>query len=392
MSKIDALILDAGFSSLPLLQASMSFGHSVGVCSGKLSDPGHLLAKKSFPINYANREEVLKLARKENIQAILPGVTDMSYLSGAWIAEQLGLPGFDSTDTTNLLLKKDKFRVYAQRKGFPVPNAVTSVEAANQLHYPILVKPTDAYSGRGVVQVNQKENVKEAYQTAIRESVSGEAVLEEFKEGSLHSHSAFIRDGRIACEFFVNEFCTIYPYQVNSSCLNIQMDETLKNRISDCLQALVSDLQLCDGLLHTQFIYNGKDFWLIEVTRRCPGDLYSQLVQYSTNIAYSTLFVAPFFRHSVPISEYRPALKRFISRHTVSTSESVPFMALQCERAPCRVIEAVLLKTCGEVLQAAPQDRAGIIFSEFKNVEEMSFHTQFLKDYFFVKSTFARQE
>ncbi|MCI4030789.1 ATP-grasp domain-containing protein [Dickeya dianthicola] len=392
MSTIDALMLDAGFSALPLLEACLEQGVAIGVCSGKPGDPGHVRATRSIVEDYSDKEAILGIVRKENIKAILPGVTDISYETGAWVAESLGMPGFDSVETTTILLKKDAFRAYAQRKGLPIPKAVRDIESVGQLSYPILVKPVDAYSGLGISQVQREQDILPAYQSAASASVSGQVVIEEFKQGSLHSHSAFIRNGEIVCEFFVDEYCTVYPYQVNSSCVAHQMSEALKNAVSDCINSIVADLKLCDGLLHTQFIVNGDDFWLIELTRRCPGDLYCQLIRYSTDIPYAEYFVAPFLSLPSTFANKRPAARHYVARHTVSVAEKTIFNALRYHQLPGELLESVVLKKSGEVLNPAPGDRAAVVFMTFDDKAHLLKNTGNLKYHLVVSHSFLGKE
>ncbi|MCI4186125.1 carbamoyl-phosphate synthase small subunit [Dickeya dianthicola] len=392
MSTIDALMLDAGFSALPLLEACLEQGVAIGVCSGKPGDPGHVRATRSIVEDYSDKEAILGIVRKENIKAILPGVTDVSYETGAWVAESLGMPGFDSVETTTILLKKDAFRAYAQRKGLPIPKAVRDIESVGQLSYPILVKPVDAYSGLGISQVQREQDILPAYQSAASASVSGQVVIEEFKQGSLHSHSAFIRNGEIVCEFFVDEYCTVYPYQVNSSCVAHQMSEALKNAVSDCINSIVADLKLCDGLLHTQFIVNGDDFWLIELTRRCPGDLYCQLIRYSTDIPYAEYFVAPFLSLPSTFADKRPAARHYVARHTVSVAEKTIFNALRYHQLPGELLESVVLKKSGEVLNPAPGDRAAVVFMTFDDKAHLLKNTGNLKYHLVVSHSFLGKE
>lgn len=388
MSTIDALMLDAGFSALPLLEACLDQGVAIGVCSGKPGDPGHIRATRSIVEDYSDKEAILGIVRKENVKAILPGVTDVSYETGAWVAESLGMPGFDSVETTNILLRKDEFRSYAQRKGLPVPTAVRDIACAGQLSYPILVKPVDAYSGRGITLVQCEQDILPAYQLAASSSASGQIVIEEFKQGSLHSHSAFIRNGEIACEFFVNEYCTVYPYQVDSSCVAHQMSEALRNAVSDCINSIVADLKLCDGLLHTQFIANGDNFWLIELTRRCPGDLYCQLIRYSTDIPYAEYFVAPFLSSPTTFANKRPPAHHYVARHTVSVSEKTIFNALRYHKLPGELLESVVLKKSGEILNPAPGDRAAVVFMTFADQTQLLGNTEGLKHHLNVCHSF----
>lgn len=377
-----ALMLDAGFASLPLQQAVKTAGFRTLVCSGKAHDAGMLTADAVCIQNYADSEAVLAIAHEHKITALLPGVTDVSYLSGCRVAHALGLPGFDTPDVSDTIFLKDKFRAWALRKGLPVPQAAWNAEQARRLTLPLLVKPVDAYSGNGITKVTDWTMLEAAIETARNASPGKQYVVENFCEGALYSHSAFIRNGEIVCEFFVDEYCTVYPWQVNSSSLSQKLSPEIRDSVSECMQSIVSDLQLVDGLLHTQFIASEGRFWLIELTRRCPGDLYSRLIELSTGVAYADGFVSPFLGKSLPVMPRRPVQKRSIARHTVSVNRPMRFTGFAFKPLPADLIEVIPLTSPGSLVGPAPGDRAGLIFAEFKDNATLLQMTPKLKDYF----------
>lgn len=375
------LILDAGFASVPLQKAIKASGYTSMVCSGKANDAGMQIADAVFLQNYADVDAVLAIAREQKITALSPGVTDVSYLTGSRVACELGLPGFDTPDVSEIIFMKDHFRSWAEKKGYPIPGAAHSVEAARHLSFPLIVKPVDAYSGIGITKITELSQLEDAFSLACNASPSKKGVIETFCEGALHSHSAFIRDGKIACEFFVDEYCTVYPWQVNSSSLSQTLTDKMRDRVSECMQSIVTDLNLVDGLLHTQFIANEEQFWLIELTRRCPGDLYSHLIELSTGEAYSLAFVAPFLGLEHRFSAFRPKHVRAIARHTVSAAQLTRFSGFNFLPLPANIIEVIPLKLPGEPLKAAPADRAGLIFAEFADYSTLATMTPELKHY-----------
>ncbi|QKZ98620.1 ATP-grasp domain-containing protein [Enterobacter cloacae] len=377
-----AMILDAGFASLPLQQAIKAAGFRTLACSGKAQDAGMKYADATCVQNYADSDAVLAIARTEKITALSPGVTDVSYLSGCRVAQALGLPGFDEPDVSDLLFLKDRFRKWASAQGYPIPQAAGSLQEARAMAFPLLVKPVDAYSGKGISLIHQPSELDEAVNIARAASAGGECVIETFCQGALYSHSAFIRGGQIVCEFFVDEYCTVYPWQVNSSCLSVNLSEPMRDRISECMQAIVSDLNLVDGLLHTQLIADEEAFWLIEVTRRCPGDLYSKLIEFSTGIDYCREFVAPFIGEQSAFAHRRPARQRYIARHTVSSERQSRFFGFSYASLPATVMQVVPLKQPGDELGPAPGDRAGLVFAEFTELTAMARYTPQLKNYF----------
>jgi len=381
-----ALILDAGFASLPLQQAVKTAGFRTLVCSGKAHDAGMLTADITCEQNYADSEAVLKIAQQHKVAALLPGVTDVSYLSGCRVAHSLGLPGFDAPDVSDTIFLKDKFRAWALSKGLPVPQAAWTDEQARQLNLPLLVKPVDAYSGNGITKVTDWAMLDAAIETARNASPGKQYVVENFCEGALYSHSAFIRNGEIVCEFFIDEYCTVYPWQVNSSSLSQNLSPDMRDSVSECMQSIVSDLRLVDGLLHTQFIASEDQFWLIELTRRCPGDLYSRLIELSTGVNYAGWFVAPFLGKSSPAVPRRPVQTRNIARHTVSVNRAMRFTGFAFKSLPADLIEVIPLTRPGTLVQPAPGDRAGLIFAEFRDDAALRQMTPHLKDYFLLNT------
>lgn len=381
-----ALILDAGFASLPLQQAVKTAGFRTLVCSGKAHDAGMLTADITCEQNYADSEAVFRIAQQHTVAALLPGVTDVSYLSGCRVAHSLGLPGFDAPDVSDTIFLKDKFRAWALSKGLPVPQAAWTDEQARQLSLPLLVKPVDAYSGNGITKVTDWAMLDAAIETARNASPGKQYVVENFCEGALYSHSAFIRNGEIVCEFFVDEYCTVYPWQVNSSSLSQNLSPDMRDSVSECMQSIVSDLRLVDGLLHTQFIASEDQFWLIELTRRCPGDLYSRLIELSTGVNYAGWFVAPFLGKSSPAVPRRPVQTRNIARHTVSVNRAMRFTGFAFKSLPADLIEVIPLTRPGTLVQPAPGDRAGLIFAEFRDDAALRQMTPHLKDYFLLNT------
>jgi biotin carboxylase len=382
----NALLLDAGFSAAPLIAClnrqsywSMSMG-------ARALDPGHALAREAVIADYSDQAAVLALCKTRKIEHLIPGVTDVAYLTGACVAEKLGFSGFDPLETAQRLIDKQAFRLYAQSKGFPVPKMADTPEAAETLGFPLMVKPVDAYSGLGLEKIMDRKGLRPAFANARRYSKKQMVIAEEFVEGSLHSHSAFLRAGGIARDFFVDEFCTVYPWAVNCSHLSRALPETLKKTVRECITDLARDLRLVDGLLHTQFIFRRPDFSLIEITRRYPGDLYGRLIQKSCGFSYFAAYLQPFLPASAGEDfDLRRAGLRHIARHTVSrATEGGTYAGVRLRALPtqARLLDVVSCKPVGEPVRAAPHDRAAVAFLEFRREDALLTETALLAQYF----------
>jgi carbamoylphosphate synthase large subunit len=378
------LLCDANFCVLPILQSIMSKGHHLSVVGSLLSDPAHQIANKSVPINYADVELLEKHIIENKYDFIVPGCNDRSYLSLAQTAEKLNYPGFDKYETVLTIHHKDKFRAFAESHNYPVSKAVNDFSKIDSLKFPIIIKPVDSFSGKGTNKVEKLEDVKKYWGEAQEFSTTGDIVAEEFVEGKLYSHSAFIKNKKIVVDFFVNEYCTVYPYQVNSSNIATQLSQKVQQELREWTEQFAQDLDLVDGLVHTQFISDNEAFSLIEIARRCPGDLYSQLIQKSTGLNYAELYSMPFIGEELP-NTIEKKENRFFSRHTVSADKECIFISSGVN-LECKNIQNVQLKYSGHKMKPAPFDKSGIYFIEHDNIQEMEDKTEKLKNYIILEA------
>ncbi len=372
------LLCDANFCVLPILKSIMSKNNRLSVVGSLLSDPAHKIANNSISINYADVDILNNHISKEAYDFIVPGCNDRSYLSLAKIAEKLNYPGFDKYETVLTIHYKDKFRVFAEKQNYPVPRAVNDILKVYTLKFPIIIKPVDSFSGKGINKVEAIEDVNLFWKEAENFSQSGIVVAEEFVDGKLYSHSAFIKNKKIIVDFFVNEYCTVYPYQVNSSNCTTELRQKIQNGLREWTEQFAQDLDLVDGLIHTQFISDNNSFSLIEIARRCPGDLYSQLIQKSTGVNYVELYSMPFIGEELPDNVEKKENK-FISRHTVSVNKECVFISSEVNLNN-KKIQNIQLKCSGEKMKSAPFDKSGIYFIEHNTSKEMEDLTEKLKD------------
>lgn len=366
-----ALLAGTSFSAIPLYHALKSHSIALSVCGNATNDPCHSYDSTSFLVDYSDKDALLDIVKSESFDYLIPSCNDYAYLSSSWVAEQLGLPGYDTFETTLILHNKQQFRNFTQQHGYPVPKAVELKQGHKfdtmNLRFPLLVKPTDSFSGRGVTKVMNENELSAATDNAKNVSRNNSVVVEEFVEGTLHSHSCFIQNGDIFYSIMADEFCSIYPYQVNCSNIPSKIPTAVQKKIHNCISDLIKQLNLVDGLLHTQLIIEGNQFWLIECMRRAPGDLYGQMVSLATGIEYSDLYVKPFINEPVPPVNAREITKN-IARHTLSTSRAQPYRGFTIKNPKLfNQFSSIPLKESGHKLNPAPYDKAGIIFAELES-------------------------
>ena len=80
------------------------------------------------------------------------------------------------------------------------------------------------------------------------------------------------------------------------------------NQIVLELERFARKLNLTDGILHAQIIANQLDFFIIELTRRCSGDLYPVPVEMVTNVPWSKVILKSFMGKKVKAYEIKNSI------------------------------------------------------------------------------------
>lgn len=365
------ILLDTNFSAKPIYDYLIKTGAEVLVVGANPRPQDSLarLVDNYINLDYSNVIEVKKLISTLNIDYLVPGGNDFSYKICSEISKDMGFYNIDLPEVNDQLINKEKFRKFTADLGVHAPRLLEYNEIKTKL--PVIIKPADAYSGHGMTVISDFDEVKiqNAVKLAEQFSNSQSYLIEEFIQGQLFSHSAFVADGVIIKDFIVEEHCIVNPYVVDTSRVVNNFDAKILEQIRSDISVLVRKLDLKDGLIHSQFICDGRSFWIIEVTRRCPGDLYSKLIEYSTGFPYAEYYSKPFLNLKIDFADKKiPEIP--ILRHTITQSRASYFSSLSFS-IPILIKEYIQLVETGYKVEESPYGRIGVMFLRTNTKEDM---------------------
>jgi len=368
MSKV--LLVDTNFSATPIHDYLVSEGHEVFVVGGNSQDALAKSAERYVPLDYSDIDRTRALIEELGIDYLIPGCNDQSYRVCSSLNENSRYPGIDRLDTSETINHKQRFREFTQMHGLPVPHLLDTKNIGTR--WPVIVKPVDAYSGHGVriLRDGQADEIEAAIQHAREYSRTGSYLVEDYVDGQLYSHSAFLKQQNIIRDIIVEEHGTANPFVVDTSRVIPDPSPTMLQAVRESITTLARALNLHDGLIHTQFILSGENIWLVEVTRRCPGDLYSQLIELSTGTNYVENYVRPFLGQPY---RFEPgfASPALIMRHTISNPEPFTLHAVRF-LIPLHIEKLVPISLTGDRLNASPFGRVAILFARTDNHKYMN--------------------
>ena len=359
---INTLLVDTNRGSIPIYEELIKLGHKVTVVGRDSNEPLARVCNNFTSLDYSNVDELRNFIQEKNFNFFIPGCTDLSYRVLSEIMG--GSNNIDELIKCRTIFDKEKFKKLANNLNLSVPNTITK-DNINDFK-DIIIKPIDSHSGIGIERI--KSPTLDKVETSINNSKikakSEDIIIEEYIDGQLYSHSAVIKDNSIIEDFFIKEDNSKGYFHVDTSCVADNLETGIINGIRREVNLIIRKLSLTSGIFHTQFIRKGSNFYLLECTRRCPGDLYSLLVKLSTGYNFAKSYLSSFINES--IYQYKNQ-EKYIIRHTIYDDSGL-FSSLNF-KYPVKLVSFYPLISTFE-LASTRGKRVAICFFESETLEE----------------------
>lgn len=386
------LILGGGHSDIPLIKSAKKMGYYVITSGNDINALGHKYSDEYIGCDYSDKVAMLKIVEKLKVDEICPCANDFSAVSCSYISEKTGIGNFDPYKVSKIIHRKDEYRKFAQENGINTPRAKgfhSISEVMNEIEkfsFPIIIKPVDLSGGKGISKVEylDKSEIKEKVKVAFMVSKANKIVVEEFIEGSNHGLSLLLRDKKVIFDFCDNEYYYKNQYLVSGAYSPSTVSRNIINKLIHEAEKISSLLELKDGILHIQFILKNDLPYIIEICRRPPGDLYIDLVKYSTGFDYANAILRSFIRKRFVVrKKYK---KDMVTRHCIMASANGTIEKVEIKKElNSNIIKKVLWYKQGDNIDDYMTYKAGIIFLKFASVKEMNFKNSQLSNLIEIK-------
>lgn len=323
------LILGGSHRDIPLIKAAQELGYYVITLGDRDYYLGHTYSDKTYKIDFNDLDAIKKVISGERIDAIIPGCGEESYLNTVKLSHQLSIGNFDTYTTAKLLHNKYAFKEFCLQHDISTPKGHNLSENKIRLSFPIVVKPTDLSGGRGVQIVYTEPELNEALKEAA--IVSDDIFLEEHIEGQLIAYSVFIKDKNVEYGFTGKDDSYLNPYLVTTA-YPIEVEQKTLVKLKSDINKIAHKLDLVDGAFHAQVIIKDSIPYIIDITRRIPGDLYPDLIEYCDTVKYSKAVVKAYLGEKISDELIPNSKQNFVIRHCVMPDKNGVFEKLVIDK------------------------------------------------------------
>lgn len=385
MSKKKILLLGGSYQQIIAIETAKKLGYTTLLCDYLPDNPGQYVADKFYLVSTTEKESVLDIAQKENIDGILAYASDPAAPTAAYVAEKLNLPG-NPYKYVDILCNKDKFRMFLSENNFNVAKMVsysdyqTAVQniACLDFSFPIIVKPVDSSGSKGTTVLYSLDHIEHALEFAFSFSRSKRIIVEEFiekKHKYLIGGDIFVLNGKIVQWGLMNchRDAEVNPLVPVGKSFPLLISNDDFNNVKFVLQRLVDLTNFKNGAINVELVIDkNDDVYLIDVGPRNGGNMIPDLLGYifdcdivkmtvesaiGNEINYIEHDGIPFFATYNLHSRYNGTLKNIIF-----SSEINKFIVKKC-----------IYKKTGDLIDrfSNASNALGIVFFKFSNMDEM---------------------
>ena len=286
------LVLGAGRHQRAAILRAKELGFRVAAIDGNPNAVAQEDADLFEQVDFGDVQAAIEAARRIGPDGVLTITSDRAVPAVAAIAEALGLPGIGS-DAARVLTHKVDMRRRLAEAGVPQPRFGSAqslgeaLAAAEDVGFPAVIKPADSGGQRGVSRLESATDVEAHFEDSVRESPTGEVIVEQFLDGIEMNAMAVVRDGEVQLLTlsdrlsppgvgFAVGWIHLYPASLNGTGLAVAEELVLHS---------VEALGLRTGIAFPQLMA-GTDgsVQVVEVAARIPGGQMADLVRHAVGV------------------------------------------------------------------------------------------------------------
>ena len=280
-----ALVLCGGVPQIALINELKSRGITTVLADANEKVGARAYADIFYPVSVLDVEAVKNLAIEENVDFLITVCADQVLQVVAEVSEMLGLPCYIDFETAQNVSKKSYMKKIFAQNGVPSSKHAVMAELDKQklldLTYPLIVKPVDSYSSRGVCKVNNESELEVAFEITKNISRTKTAIVEEFVEGDELTVDIYVEDS----EAHILSISNLYKigedgkFVIHRSQNPADITDSIECQIKSAAQKIATAFGLNNTPMLIQLITDGSKISVVEFCARTGGGIKFSMIK-----------------------------------------------------------------------------------------------------------------
>lgn len=280
-----ALVLAGGLAQIELINQLKARNIFTILADGNPNALARPYADRFYQLAIFDVEAVKEVAVREKVDFLITVCADQVLLVVAQVSEMLGLPWYIDYQTAQRVSDKKLMKKIFWEHGIPTSRYVQMTELEPEkirhLRYPLVVKPVDAYSSRGVRKADNPQELAEYFAQAAQISRTGGVIVEEFVAGEEISVDVYVEDGvaKLLCVSNSEKINDADRFIIFRGRYPVAASPQILEQIRQVAQQIADAFGLRDCPMLIQMINDGKAVSVLEFCARTGGNMKYLLIR-----------------------------------------------------------------------------------------------------------------
>lgn len=276
------MILGTNEYQNPVIVRAKELGYETHVYGLQRGEIGERTADYFHPVDVCDFDKMWEEVEKLNPCGIVSICSELVLHTMNYLLRKRGIP-CNSEWTEKISTDKYLMRKAMKDGGVDSPNFMLVTDkmsteeiyaATKEFSYPLICKPVDLSSSRGVFKIENKEGLKEALDYALEWSKKKEVILEEFIEGPEYSGESIAYQGQYKLLAITEKQTTGAPHFVETGHRQpARLSDEMRAKVEQTLYKAFASMKIEYGAIHPEFrITPEGKIYFMEIATRMGGD------------------------------------------------------------------------------------------------------------------------
>jgi len=287
------MIFGAGINQLELIKAAKELGVVSVVIDPQTDPPGRGMADYYYQVDGKDYVTTKRIAIHHRIDGLVTGQMEKPMRLMARLAEDIGLD-FHSPRIVEQCLDKWLMKQAFMKHSVPCAKGILvqenesiKIDQLTEYLFPLIIKPRDAFSSRGVYKVESESDLMDRFIETRSYASNGDVLIEEYMQGREFSVETITWKGHTTIVQYTQKYITPYPNTVEMAHLQpAELSNGEKEYIAKVVISGINALEINNSAAHSEIMLTSDGPRIIEIGARLGGDfISSHLTRASTGIS-----------------------------------------------------------------------------------------------------------
>ncbi len=284
------LVIGGSMATYAIVQNAKEMGVYTIVADASDKGEAYKIADEAVQVSTADINGLARIVYEKQIDGIFCGPSEFNIQNTMKLAEKTGLRFYATKELWDKCGDKTSLKYYCKICNLPcIPEfSAEDEQTVSNIpddEFPLIVKPVDGCSSKGVTVCHNKNDLKKALSSAVNISASGNAIIEKYIDngGSLFSFR-YILDGDNAYPYLLMDTYIADPSKKKSliSAFSIapsKYTELYMESMDKSVRAMLQEMGLQHGVVFAQSLPYKDKFYCHDMGYRLSGGMVYRMTQ-----------------------------------------------------------------------------------------------------------------